>query len=93
MEQDVFYIWYQKLITYLKRDWIITNRFDCLDENVDKCDNELSLTHQFLIENHLPIIEWLEINAGYCDYEVLANVESLFEEMKVIEIIKFGCYY
>ncbi|MED9904164.1 MAG: DUF2695 domain-containing protein [Lachnospiraceae bacterium] len=61
-----------------------TDLFDYLDENMDKCDDELSLTRQFLMENNLPInevIEWLETNGGYCDCEVLANIEDLFEEV------------
>lgn len=61
-----------------------TNLFDYLDETMDECDDELSLTRQFLTENNLPIdevIEWLETNGGYCDCEVLANIEDLFEEV------------
>ncbi len=61
-----------------------TDLFDYLDENMDKCDDELSLTRQFLMENNLPIsevIEWLETKGGYCDCEVLANIEDLFEEV------------
>lgn len=65
----------------------IIELFDYLNEVIDECDDDLHLTRQFLIENNLPIhevIEWLEANGGFCDCEVLANVEANFEEMKLV---------
>lgn len=43
------------------------------------CDDTLKYTKKFLENNNLPwkkIIEWLEENGGYCDCEVLANIED-----------------
>lgn len=61
--------------------------FDYLDENMDKCYDDLRLTVKFLKENNLlvdKVIEWLEIKGAFCDCEVLANVEDIFQEMKLI---------
>jgi len=43
------------------------------------CDHTLALTRGFLVERSLPhdrIVPWLGEQGGYCDCEVLANVES-----------------
>lgn len=58
--------------------------FDYLDEALSEgCDDTLRLTVMFLhnesIMNIDEIIEWLNDKGGYCDCEVLANVEELFE--------------
>jgi hypothetical protein len=58
--------------------------FDYLDENLgEECDHQMTLTIQFLedkgIENIDKVVEWLNDNGGYCDCEVLANVEEKFE--------------
>lgn len=58
--------------------------FDFLDKNLgDGCDDDLTLTTKFLedkgIKNIEQIIVWLKHNGGYCDCEVLANVEERFE--------------
>ena len=58
--------------------------FDHLDENLgDECDHSLTMTTEFLkekgIENIDKVVEWLNDNGGYCDCEVLANVEEKFE--------------
>lgn len=58
--------------------------FDHLDENLgDGCDHEMTLTIKFLedkeINNIDQLIDWLNDNGGYCDCEVLANVEEKFE--------------
>ena len=45
----------------------------------DGCDDTLKYTKKFLENNNLPlkkVIEWLEENGGYCDCEVLANIEE-----------------
>lgn len=42
-----------------------TDLFDYLDETMDECDDELSLTRQFLMENKLPIDEVIEWNTAY----------------------------
>lgn len=60
--------------------------FDYLDDNLCKfgCDDSLKLTSEFLqkskIENIEEIKTWLREKGGYCDCEVLNNVEEMFEE-------------
>ena len=57
--------------------------FDFLDAELDDCDDTLKLTKQFLsmesVSNLDEVIHWLEEHGGYCDCEVLANVEEQFE--------------
>ena len=61
------------------------NLFDCLEtELTDKnCNDTNSLTKAFLlqskIENEDEVLEWLAEHGGYCDCEILANVEEQFE--------------
>ena len=54
--------------------------FDHLDiALVDGCDHSLRLTTEFLNSRGLPVatvIPWLRDQGGYCDCEVLANVEE-----------------
>ncbi|MBA3693585.1 MAG: DUF2695 domain-containing protein [Acidobacteria bacterium] len=48
-----------------------------MSENI--CKDKLSFTLEFIEKNNLPkddLIDWLENNGGYCDCEVLANVEE-----------------
>lgn len=60
--------------------------FDFLDEKLEKndCDNDLKMTKQFLESQHIQNMEevenWLKENGGFCDCEVLNNVEESFEE-------------
>jgi len=63
---------------------IFQELFDYLDENLrDGCDHNLTMTTEFLEEKGIgnidKIVEWLNENGGYCDCEVLANVEEKFE--------------
>ena len=47
------------------------------------CDHTLRLTTAWLVANgHEPerVVPWLRENGGYCDCEVLANVEDKLEE-------------
>ena len=59
--------------------------FDFLDaELTDKnCDDTNSLTKKFLlqlnIQNVDKVLEWLAEHGGYCDCEILANVEEQFD--------------
>jgi hypothetical protein len=60
--------------------------FDFLDESLEAepCDHTLRLTTQYLQTHNLPaddVIEWLNDNGGYCDCEVLSNVEEKFEDL------------
>lgn len=63
---------------------IFQELFDYLDGNLGEgCDNDMTLTIRFLeekkVENVEHVIEWLNENGGYCDCEVLANVEDKFQ--------------
>lgn len=63
---------------------IFQELFDHLDDNLgDECDHSLTITTEFLtrkgIENIDKVVEWLNHNGGYCDCEVLMNVEEKFE--------------
>jgi len=59
--------------------------FDYLDTELnDKgCDDTNGLSKRFLLqfdaENVDKILEWLANHGGYCDCEILANVEEQFE--------------
>lgn len=59
--------------------------FDCLDVYVGDsgCDDTLVCTRQFLKDRGLDasaILPWLAEGGGYCDCEVLANVEEAWED-------------
>jgi Protein of unknown function (DUF2695) len=63
---------------------IFQELFDHLDEKLgDECDHSLTMTTEFLkekgIENIDKVVGWLNDNGGYCDCEVLMNVEEKFE--------------
>lgn len=67
-----------------------TDRFEelynYLDEQLQQegCDDTLSLTESYLDEQgieHEKVVSWLEENGGYCDCEVLANVEEKFDNL------------
>ena len=65
---------------------IFQSLFNFLDEELEKngCDDGLKLTKQFLETNQIQNIDevenWLKENGGFCDCEVLYNVEELFED-------------
>jgi hypothetical protein len=57
--------------------------FDYLGEQLGEknCDDTLALTLNYIRRENLPVenvVKWLEENGGFCDCEVLANVESEF---------------
>ena len=59
--------------------------FDYLDDRLaqDGCDHTLRKTQAFIQENNLPeeaVIDWLAEYGGYCDCEVLANVEDGWDD-------------
>ena len=64
---------------------IFPKLFDFLDFELDKkgCNHTTILTKTFLdknkVSNAADVIEWLADNGGFCDCEVLANVEDLFD--------------
>lgn len=62
---------------------IFEQLFEYLDKklNNEKCLHNLSLTKEFLIQNNIlqdNVINWLKENGGYCDCEVLYNIEEKF---------------
>lgn len=69
----------------VKRE-IFENLFDYLDDQLEEsgCDHTNRLTVTFFkndkIENIEMVLDWLAENGGYCDCEILANVEEKFEE-------------
>jgi hypothetical protein len=64
---------------------IFSALFDFLDIQLNKksCNHTTILTRTFLDEKGVPnvtrVIDWLADNGGFCDCEVLANVEDLFD--------------
>jgi hypothetical protein len=59
--------------------------FDWLDMQLenDRCDHTLTMTRAWLEQQRLDVravVPWLEDNGGYCDCEVLANVEQHVED-------------
>ena len=58
--------------------------FDYLDQILSKngCDDTNKISKDFLIkigQNNIEnVLEWLANKGGYCDCEILANVEELF---------------
>ena len=62
------------------------NLFDVLNEKlgIEECDHTLRFTEQFLSIHQLPLQEvvlWLNEYGGYCDCEVLFNIEEKFENL------------
>lgn len=59
--------------------------FDFLDNTLsdEECDNTMRLTRSYLAENQVEntdeVLKWLSEHGGYCDCEVLMNVEEYFE--------------
>ena len=59
--------------------------FELLDAELNACgcDHDLKLTKQILsnldIKDVLSVLAWLEEQGGYCDCEVMMNVEQKFE--------------
>lgn len=64
--------------------------FDYLDGQLvdNPCDDTLKLSVAFLqslnLENIEEITKWLGANGGYCDCEVLANVEERFDNNAIL---------
>lgn len=62
----------------------IKTLFDYLDKQLEECDDTLRLTNEFIKERNLPVVEivsWLNEHGGFCDCEVLANVEDEYNQM------------
>lgn len=73
----------------ISRD-IFKDLFDFLDKELTHsgCDHSLKLTKVFFIskgiDNFEETSEWLNENGGYCDCEVLANVEEKFDDNAIL---------
>ena len=55
--------------------------FDFLDKKLSEkgCDNTFKFTFGFIEQNNLPkndLIQWFSDNGGFCDCEILMNVED-----------------
>ncbi|MBZ9685921.1 DUF2695 domain-containing protein [Clostridium estertheticum] len=67
---------------------LFQNLFDYLDDKLGEdgcgCDDTLKYTIKFLENNNLPkenSLDWMSENGGYCDCEVLANIEGKMDGM------------
>jgi len=64
---------------------IFLGLFDYLDEHLQEygCDHSMCLTEKYLaltgMTEIVDMLDWLANHGAYCDCEVLANVEELFE--------------
>lgn len=62
--------------------------FDALDEHLSEndCDHSLGITLSVLrdegVENVDAVVTWLREHGGYCDCEVLANVEEHWDSLR-----------
>lgn len=66
----------------------IKELFNYLDENLDDCDDTLRQTTKFIKERNLPekeMVSWLAENGGFCDCEVLANVEDNWNQVTGVQ--------
>ena len=66
------------------------NLFNYLDEKLSEaeCDNTFRITEDFLNNHNIKdlnkIENWLKENGGYCDCEVLNNIEEKFEDNAIL---------
>lgn len=64
--------------------------FNYLDEKLSEveCDDTFKITEEFLnnndIKDLIKIQNWLKENGGYCDCEVLYNIEEKFEDNAIL---------
>lgn len=66
---------------------ILKDLLDYIDEQLGTthCKNDLSLTKSFLMQQVSPkdmdkLVKWLENHGGYCDCEVLANIDEVINK-------------
>ena len=64
---------------------IIIELFDFLDNELgeNECNHNYQLTNEFLKSKQVEsekIFEWFREQGGYCDCEILYNIEERFEE-------------
>lgn len=64
---------------------LFNSLFDDLDNQLGEqgCNHNYELTKRFLRQNNLQLspttTEWLQSNGGFCDCEILANIEEKFD--------------
>jgi len=61
--------------------------FDYLDEDVSGCDETPRVTIRFLEQKGIeaePVLAWMREQGGYCDCEILANVQDKFHEDAIL---------
>ena len=64
---------------------VLEELFDCIDEALEErgCDHTYRFTRKWIESTGLQektIVPWLQSNGGYCDCEVIANVEPYVDE-------------
>jgi hypothetical protein len=64
---------------------LLRTLFDFVDQQLsqNECDNTFKYALYFLSDHQIdanPVVHWLENLGGYCDCEILANVEERFLE-------------
>ncbi len=68
---------------------IIIELFDHLDKELEAngCEHDYSITKAFLASkkyNGDQIFEWFRENGGYCDCEILYNIEDRFDNLRLL---------
>jgi len=68
---------------------IIVELFDHLDLELEAkgCGHDYSITKAFLASKQIQndgIFEWFRENGGYCDCEILYNIEDAFDNHKLL---------
>lgn len=77
---------YEEFIKSLPIDQsLILELFDYLDSQLGErdCNHDYSITNDFLKSkgiNNGKIFDWFQEHGGYCDCEILFNIEEKFEE-------------
>ncbi len=62
----------------------VRDLFDYLDRADESCDHTLKQTFEFIRERSVPeenMVAWLEEHGGFCDCEVISNVEEAWNQM------------
>lgn len=82
LDKQVKSVHHEEIVPEALDNKLLEDLFDYLDEKlpVKGCNNDLSMTISFLKEHGVKnidnVIAWLQSKGGYCDCEVLANVEE-----------------
>ena len=63
---------------------LILELFDYLDTELDnsECNHDYTNTNEFLKSKNIDIeimYDWLQDNGGYCDCEILCNIQEKFQ--------------